>query len=100
MSSAGGSPDTATEKQLVLLLSQPLEQYGVVTTLALDSFTLVLALLRPPTQKVRSPAAPQPLCRPDLVPCWLWTPLPSCSPCCGPPPVDADPYSPRQTGAS
>ena len=52
MSSVGGTPDAATEKALVALLSQPLEQYGVVTTLALDSYALVLALLRPPTQKV------------------------------------------------
>lgn len=53
MSSVGGTPDAATEKALVALLSQPLEQYGVVTTLALDSYALVLALLRPPTQKAR-----------------------------------------------
>ena len=50
----GGTPDAATEKQLVVLLSQPLEQYGVVTTLALESYALVLALLRPAAQKVRS----------------------------------------------
>ena len=47
------SRDTATEKQLVLLLSQPLEQYGVVTSLGLDYYAQVLALLRPATQKVR-----------------------------------------------
>ena len=46
------SRDAATEKQLVLLLSQPLEQYGVVTSLGLDYYAQVLALLRPPTQKV------------------------------------------------
>ena len=54
----GGTPDAATERQLVTLLSQPLEQYGVVTTLALESYALVMGLLRPASQKVSSPLMP------------------------------------------
>ena len=40
----------------MLLLSQPLEQYGVVTALGLTYYAQVLALLRPPTQKVLPPS--------------------------------------------
>ena len=47
-----GTPDAATEKQLVTLLAIPVDTYDTVTVLGLNNFTQVLALLSPATRKV------------------------------------------------
>ncbi|KAK9803789.1 hypothetical protein WJX73_008689 [Symbiochloris irregularis] len=49
--SAQEGEGVGAEKQLVQLLSIPLDSYDVVTVLALDKYPSVMALLSPPTRK-------------------------------------------------
>lgn len=61
--------DPGAEKQVVQLLSIPLDSYDVVTVLALDKYPTVMALLSPATCKVGAH------CCSEYVPhCWV--------PCC------------------
>ena len=48
-----GPPDARAEKQIVSLLSIPLETYDVVTVLGLGNYPNVMSLLAPATCKVR-----------------------------------------------
>ena len=66
--------DAAAEKQLVALLSIPLDTYDTVTVLSLKSYPDVMSLLSPVTRRVSAPACPcwvmdVLLCKPAIQPC-------------------------------
>ena len=52
LANLAGGLDTRAEKQLVALLSIPLDTYNVVTVLGLSNYPSVMGLLTPATQKV------------------------------------------------
>ena len=61
--------DVAAEKQLVALLSIPLDTYDTVTVLSLKAYPDVMSLLSPVTRRVSAPACP----------CWVMVAL-QCQP--------------------